>query len=431
MQNKVVKNAAWIIACKIIQSLLGLVVSMLSARYLGPSGYGLINYATSVVAFVAPIMQLGLNGILVQEIVNAPEKEGETVGTALVMCVTSSVFCILGVLSFVAIANHGEKTTLLVCGLYSIILIFQALEMTQYWFQAKLKSKYVSVVALIGYITISIYRIILLIQQASIYWFALSQALDLMIISVSLLIIYKKMGTDKLRFSKEAMKRMFAKSKHYIISNLMVTIFVQTDRIMLKLMLGNEATGFYSAAATCATLTSFVFNAIIDSARPSILESQKVSEEAFEENMKRLYCVIIYLSLAQCLFITLLSPWIVQILYGRDYAPTAQVLRLVVWYTTFAYLGMVRNIWILAKEKQKYLWIINLSGVLMNVTINAVLIPVWGIMGAAFASLFTEIFANVIVSTLIKPIRRNSWLMFTGLNPKHLAGMLRLIKRKK
>ena len=140
-QNKVLKNATWIIACKIVQSLLGLVISMLSARYLGPNGYGLISYAQSVVAFVVPIMQLGLNAIIVQELINEPEKEGETLGTTLVMSFVSSLLCILGVVAFVSIANHGEKMTLLVCALYSVLLIFQALDMTQYWFQAKLLSK--------------------------------------------------------------------------------------------------------------------------------------------------------------------------------------------------------------------------------------------------------------------------------------------------
>ena len=76
--NKVVKNATWIIACKIVQVLLNLVVTMMTARYLGPSGYGLINYAASVVAFVSPIMQLGFNSVLVQELVNNPEEEGKS-----------------------------------------------------------------------------------------------------------------------------------------------------------------------------------------------------------------------------------------------------------------------------------------------------------------------------------------------------------------
>ena len=429
-ENKVFKNATWIIACKIVQSLLGLVVSMFSARYLGPAGYGLINYAASIVAFVAPVMQLGLNSVMVQEIINSPEKEGETLGTALVMNTCSAVFCVLGIVGFVSVANRGETETLIVCALYSVLLIFQALEMVQYWFQAKLKSKYVSVVALIAYTVMSAYKIFLLISKAKVYWFALSQAIDYMVIAVVLLVIYKKIGTHKFRFSTDAMKRMWKKSRHYIISSLMVTIFEQTDRIMLKIMLGDMETGYYSSAVTCAGITSFVFAALIDSFRPSIFEAKKTSEEGFQKNMTRLYSVIIYLSLAQCLVISFGAPLIIRLLYGEAYMPAASALRIVVWFKTFAYLGSVRNIWILAENKQKYLWILNLSGALMNIALNFALIPVWGILGASVSSLVTQMFTNVIMNMLVRPIRENNRFMWKSLNPKVLLDMVRSLRKK-
>ena len=83
--NKVIKNASWIIICRVIQALLALIISMITARYLGPSNYGLLNYAISIVTFVLPIMKLGITSILVQEFISEPEKEGETLGTSLVL----------------------------------------------------------------------------------------------------------------------------------------------------------------------------------------------------------------------------------------------------------------------------------------------------------------------------------------------------------
>lgn len=430
--TKIVKNATWIIVCRIIQAVLSVLVTMFSARYLGPSGYGLINYAASIVAFVAPIMQLGLNSTLVQEIVNEPEKEGETMGTALTMSFTSSFFCILGVVAFTLVANPGEKQTLIVCALYSILLIFQSIDLLQYWFQAKLKSKYTSIVMLVAYAVTSIYKIVLLITGKSIYWFAVAQAIDYLVIAVSLMVIYNKVGTEKLSFSWAAVKRMFDKSKFYILSSLMVTIFAQTDRIMLKIMCGDEATGFYSAAVTCATMTSFVFAAIIDSFRPSIFEKKKTAtSEEFEKSVSGLYSIIIYLSLLQCAAITLFAPWIVQILYGAEYAPTVSALQLTVWYTTFSYIGAVRNVWILAEGQQKYLWILNFAGALMNVILNFVFIPIWGILGAAFASLVTQIFTNVFMNMMIPSIRRNNTLMAKGLSPVLLVGMLKAFVKDK
>ena len=160
-KNSVTKNALWIIICKIVQSFLGLIVSMLTARYLGPSNYGLISYAASVVAFVIPIMQLGFRSTLVSEIINNPEKEGEILGTSIFLNILSSLACVLGISVFVYIANKNETETLIVCTLYSLSLIFQATEMIQFWFQAKLMSQYTSLTSVFAYaaITAPPYRI--------------------------------------------------------------------------------------------------------------------------------------------------------------------------------------------------------------------------------------------------------------------------------
>lgn len=429
-KNRVVKNASWIIGIQIVKSLLGLVISMLTARFLGPSDFGLINYAASIVAFVTPIMYLGLNGVLVQEIVNTPEKEGEILGTSVTMTFLSSLLCVIGVISFAAAVNRGERETVIVCALYSMLLIFQSLELLNYWFQAKLLSKYASGVALFAYAVISGYKIYLLAAHKSIYWFALSNALDYMIIVMGLFIVYKRLAGGRLKFNLSTAKRLWGKSRYYIVSNMMIAIFAQTDRIMLKLMINDAATGYYSAAVACAGMTGFIFTAIIDSFRPLIFDDKKTDEIRYEKDMCRLYGIIIYLSLLQSLVITLFSGLIIKILYGAAYSASINALKLIVWYTTFSYLGSVRNIWILAENKQKYLWIINLSGALANVALNYILIPIMGIMGAALASLVTQIFTNVIIGFIIRPIRYSNTLMLRALNPKEMINAVRLLIKR-
>ncbi len=430
-ENKVVKNATWIIACKIIQSVLGLIISMISSRYFGPSGYGLINYAISVVAFVVPIMQLGLNSILVQEIVGGKEREGAILGTSLTMSFITSFFTIGGVILFVSVANAGERDTLIVCALYSIVLITQSLELIQYWFQAKLKSKYTSIVMLIAYVAIAVYRIVLLVSKKSIYWYAVSYAMEYCIISIALLIIYKKCEGDAFHFSWRIARALFKKSKYYILSGLMITVFAQTGRIMLKIMIDDAATGYYSAAVTCVGLTNFVFTAIIDSARPSVFEGQKISYERFETNITRLYSIVIYLSLLQSVFLTILAKPIIYVLFGKQYMPAVPALQIMSWYSTFSYLGSVHAIWILAEGKQKTLWVINLSGALFNIVLNALLIPIWGVNGAAVTALATQFFTNVIVVQVIKGIRGANKLALKSCNPKYLIEMGKILFNKK
>ncbi len=429
-KNRVAKNAYWIIGSKIVQSVLGLFISMLTARYLGPSNYGLLSYASSLVAFVVPIMNLGLNNILVNEIINTPEKEGKILGTALVMNVVSAVACMIGVTTFAMIANAGERDTIIVCFLYSFVLLVQAIETIQYWCQAKLMSKYVSVAALFAYVVISVYKIYLLVTQKSIYWFTVSNALDGLIIAISLLAIYNKKKSQKLQFSFSLAKQLFSRSRYYIVSNMMITIFAQTDRIMIKLMIDDAQTGIYSAAFNCASITAFVFSAIIDSMRPVIFESKKTDNERYEKNLKRLYCVVIYLAIAQSAVFTIGAPLIIGILYGEAYSGAISVLSILVWYSAFSYIGGIRSIWILAEQKQKYLWIINLSGAILNVVLNFVLIKAIGVCGAALASVITQIFTNVIISFIIKPIRYSNKLLFESLNPKLLIEFFKSKKAK-
>lgn len=432
--KKVFNNAKWIIGCKIIQSVLQLVVGMLSARYLGPSNFGLINYASSIVAFAIPFMRLGFNATLVHELVEAPEKEGEIIGTSMLMNIVSSFLCIIGVTAFASVANAGERVTVIVCILYSISLFFAALEMIQYWFQYKLFSKYSSLVMLGAYFVVSAYKIFLLVSGKNVYWFALSHSVEYGVIAIMLIIIYIKKCEYTLSFSISRAKNMFRRSKYYILSSLMVVIFQNTDHIMLTKMSGTVENGFYSAAISSVGVTQFVYMAIIDSFRPMIFASKKESVTEFEHNMSRLYSIIIYLAFAQSVVFTFAAPLIIRILYGAQYLKSIGVLRILTWYSAFSYMGTVRNIWLLANEKQKLLPYINLSGALFNVILNAVMIPFWGASGAAFASLLTQIFANFIVGFIIKPVRRNNILLLESLKPQFLASeikqLYRIVKKK-
>lgn len=429
-EKKVVTNAKWIIICKVAQSLLQLLIGMMSARYLGPSNYGLINYAKSVVAFAVPFTMLGLNETLVRELLETPEKEGEILGTSLTMSFLSSLLCIVSVWFFASNVNRGEAETILVCVLYGLSLIFQAIELVQYWFHSKLRSKFPSIMMLVAYILVSAYKIFLLIAKKNVYWFAVAYSIEFGIIGLSLLVIYFRQSEQGLSVSLRMAKRLFSNSYPYIFASLMVTIFQNTDHVMLKMMSGNAENGFYSAAITSASVCSFVYAAIIDSMRPVILAHKKAGSEDYREKISTLYCIIIYLALAQGLAFTILAKPIIWVLYGSEYARTVPVLQILVWYVSFSQMGRIRNIWILSEGKQKILWKINLVGALLNALINAILIPVWGAFGAAFASFMTQVFTNFILGFLVKPLRENNRLLLTGLNPRFMFGLAREVLNK-
>ena len=426
--KQVFNNAKWIIFCKIAQSLMQFIVGMLCARYLRPDNYGLINYAASLVAFALPVMKLGFDATLVRELVEKPHKEKEIMGTSLVLNIISGIICVGGVTFFASVMNSGDSTTIWVCFLYSFSIVCTALEMIQYWFQYKLISKYSSVVMLLAYVVVSAYKIILLITKQSVHWFAVANSLDYGLIGFTLIFLYLKKGSG-FSFSFSRAKSMLSSSKHYIVAAMMLVIIQNTDHIMITNMDGKAENGFYSAAITCATAAQFVYLAIIDSFRPLILQNKKDNSPDYEKNVIRLYSITLFLALVQCVIMTVFAKFIVNILYGSDYSRTVPVLQILVWYFIFSVMGAVRNVWILAEEKQKYLWIINLSGALFNIGLNALLIPILGACGAAMASLATQFFANFVVGFILKPIRRNNVLILKSLNPVFLfSDMKNIVK---
>lgn len=425
IHGKVRVNAIWIVVCRIIQSILALLIGTLTARYLGPGDYGLVSYAASIAAFMVPIVQLGFRSTLVQEIVAHPEKEGESLGTALSLSTVASVLGIGCVTVFVSVVNRENRAALIVCTLYSMVLVFQSLEMIQYWFQAKLMAKYTAVVSVIAYLLVSCYRLGLLMMQKSVYWFALTNMFDILFIAAALLLIYRLKGGQKLSFSWKRGKEMFAKSKHYIISGVMVVIYSHTDRLMLTNMVSEAVNGIYSAAASCAALGNFVFQAVVDSMRPVIFAEKAADKGRYEASLSRLYALVIYGALAYGCVLCIGARLIVSILYGEAYEASASVLIILAWNTGISFMGSVRNIWLLAEEKQGYLWRINMIGAVMNVILNLMWIPQYGAAGAAFATVLSQGATNILLCGLFKPLRPHIGILVQGMNPKRLLECLR------
>lgn len=219
---------------------------------------------------------------------------------------------------------------------------------------------------------------------------------------------YKKNNGGKLSFSLEYGKKLLSKSHHFILPGLMVAIYAQTDKIMLKHMISDAEIGYYSTAVTLCNMWCFVLNAIIDSFYPSIMESFKNGKAEFDKRNKLLYAIVFYVSMAVSLIFTLFGRFAVKLIYGDAYLPAVGPLRIITWYTAFAYLGVARNAWIVCMNKQKYLKYIYIPAAIANVVLNCIFIPTMGASGAALASLIAQIVTTLVVPFFIKDIRENS-----------------------
>lgn len=410
--SKEAKNAGWLISGKLIQMLLSFVVSVLTARYLGSSNFGIINYANAYVAFFTAFCTLGINSVIIKEFADAPEQQGETIGSAIGLRLISSVLSAVMIVAIVSIVDRNEHTTIVVALLCSVSLIFQAFDTFNYWFQSRYASKVTAIVTLVGYLVITVYKVILLILQKNVMWFSASAAVDYACIAALLYVAYRKSGGPKLAFSLKRGKMLLGKSYHYILSGMMVAIYGQTDKIMLKHMLDESAVGLYSLATSICGLWTFVLAAIIDSMYPTIIQLHAKKERVlFEKKNRQLYAIVIYVSVFVGVMFLLFGEWAIGLLYGQEYVGAAAPLKVVTWYTIFSYLGVARNAWIVCENKQKYLKYMYFAAAIINIVLNYLMIPHWGAVGAAAASLITQIFTSILIPYMIPAMRPNAKLM--------------------
>lgn len=420
LRSREVKNAGWLISGRIAQMVLSFFVGILTARYLGPSNYGIINYVAAYVAFFSSLCTLGINSVIIKDFVDNPDEQGQTIGTALILRAVSSIVSEIMIVSIVSVIDRNEPTTILVSILCSIALIFQIFDTVNYWFQFRYESKVTAIATLIAYAVTSTYRIILLILGKSVQWFAFATSVDYVCLAMVLIISYKKRNGPKLSFSWKKGKYLLSKSYHFILSGMMVAVYGQTDKLMLKQMLDATSVGYYSLASTVNTMWCFVLAAIIDSMYPTIMQLYKTNKEQFECKNRQLYAIVIYISAFVAVCFMVFGKNIIYILYGEAYMDSVILLKIITWYTIFSYLGVARNAWIVCENKQKYLKYMYFSAAIINVVLNIMFIPRWGAVGAAVASLFTQIMTSMVVPCFIREMRPNVKLMIQAFFLKNI-----------
>ena len=411
MKRKFINNLNWIIIGKLIQMLLGFIVGIYSTRYLGPLNYGIINYTASYISFFSVLVNLGIDNYIMKELIDYKDKQGEVLGSGIVLRILSSLLAIIGLYGILMITDKNDPVIQTVGFLQSLNLLFGSVNLISYWYQMQLKSKTTSIITTIGYAIMTVYKIYILILQKDIRYFAFTGTFETLLTTILLLALYRKDNGPKLEFSKAMAKDLLKNSYHFILSGLMVVIFNQTDKIMLKQMLDETATGFYSLASNLCNYWTFVLAAIITSANPIILESKKGNEDHYYKRIRQLYAAVIWISVFVSLIITVGAPHIIKLLYGEKYIQSVAPLRILTWSVLFSYLGVARGAWLVSEGLQRYVKYLTTIGAIANVVMNWLLIPQYGAFGAALATLLTQIIVNFIVPLFLKDLKKNSLLI--------------------
>lgn len=409
LKSKNIQNSSWIIGEQVFQMLIQLIVGIITARYLGPSNYGSLNYTASFVTFFTSIATLGMEGVIIKKMIEYPDEEGTYIGSCMGLRLLASLLSILSVSVIVYILNPADYIKLILVFLQSFQLSFKAIEILDSWFQRHLKSKYVSIGKMAACIIVSAYKVFLLATSKSIIWFALSNSLMEAVIAFVEWVFYKREGGQKLSFSFSIGRQVLSESYHFILSGLMVAMYSQMDKIMIGQMLTDTDVGYYTTATAICGMWLFVPTAIINSFNPMIIELKKSGNEAmYLRRLQQLYSFVIWLCLGFSLVIALLARLIVVILYGSSYLGAVGALRITIWCETFAMIGTLRGIWIICENKNKYVKYYIAIGAVVNLVLNAIMIPRIGINGAAIATLITQITTSLIAPLFFKETKAHT-----------------------
>ncbi|WP_072273288.1 flippase [Peribacillus simplex] len=437
LAKKFLGNTSWLMAFNIYSMFLSLVIGSLTARYLGPENYGVLGYGASLVTIFISISKLGLDAVIINELVVQPEKKGDYLGAALVMRLVASVISVIGISVLVLIIEPGNELLLTVTFFQSLAIVFQVHETFNYWFQTELKSKYYVMSSILALTITGAWRIYLLYSSASVEWFALSSSIQAFVVLIMATVIFRKLAQLKLNASLDDIKYLLSRSHHFIIANLSIALYMQIDKIMLGKVLGEEAVGLYSAAMTIALLWVFIPNAIINSAMPLIISERKKNYSGFIKRLQVLLLTITIIGVMAGTAILIFGKLAVSILYGSAYKESVITLYILIWSTGLAILGTGLSVWIVAEGLNVYQKYMALIGAAVNIVFNLIAIPKMGIGGAALATFASQFVVQFCAPLLFKQTRPmikiylGSFSMINRGNAKMVLSMLKSVLNKK
>lgn len=395
-------NTGWLFFGRIIGMTLSFFVGVYVARYLGPANFGLLSYAGSFVGLFAAISTLGLDSILVRELVKDEKRRDELLGTTFVLKIIGSILVLIIILIAVRFTTNDSFTNLLIF-IIAIGTIFQSFNVINYYFQSKVLSKYTVYAQMFSTILCSVIKLLLIYFNMGLVYFAMVTLLQSIILVSGYIAMYmkQKLNLSNWRMNLNLAKRLLSDSWPLILSGIAISIYMKIDQVMIKNMLDAKAVGNYAVAVRLSEVWYFIPVLISSSLFPAIINAKKISEKLYYERLQKLYDLMVCSAIGISLPVMLLSNNIIKLLFGIQYQEAVGVLRIYVWACVFVFLGVVNSKYLIAENYTKILFLITFTGAIINITLNFILIPKLGINGAAITTVlsqFTVAFSIVLIS---------------------------------
>jgi PST family polysaccharide transporter len=409
---KIIENIGWLFFDKVLRMGMGLLVGVWVARYLGAEQFGLLSFALAFVGIFASVAGLGIQSIVVRDIVRDPNCKEETLGTTAVLQLLGGLIAYCCAIITIFWLRPEDTLGKLLVAIIGSSMLSRFSDVALYWFESQVLFKYIVWVQNGCFLIFAAIKVALIVSNAPLIAFAWAAASEALMVAVLMSLILELRGPKihQLRFSFLRAKKLTTDSWPLLLSGMAIMIYMKIDQIMLGQMLGDDAVGIYSAAVRLSEVWYFIPMTIVTSVFPYILETKKRDNSEYLKQLQRLYDLMVCLSVAIALPMTVLSTPIVIALFGSSYADSGPILAIHIWASVFVFLGVASNQWFIAENRL----ILGLQraflGLLINVFFNIILIPKFGTVGAAIATLLGQIAAAWLFD-LIQPVTRIVFLM--------------------
>ena len=402
---KIVHNIGWLFFDKILRMGVGFFVGVWIVRYLGPEQFGLLSFATAFVALFGAFAALGLQSIVVRDIVRNPDCAPETLGTTAILQLIGGTAAYLIVLVAIAYLRPDDSIARSIVAILGSTILLKASEISVYWFESKVLSKYTVWVQNGVFLVFAAFKVILILQQASLIAFVWTMLAEAVVVAIILLGVMSKYGLllTKLRINIKRAKSLLKDSWPLLLSGISITIYMQIDKIMLGKMVDYEEVGLYSAATVISTVWYFLISIFLATLFPSFVNLHAQRSGLISQRWTQAYAAMFWLSVAVALVLSLISSILVEFIFGEMYARSASVFVVHAWAGVNVALGSVWSKWLLLENKLKISLYSHLIAMIINVGLNFWLIPDFGAIGAALATLVSYWISAFFGFSLHKP----------------------------
>lgn len=423
---KIVDNMGWLFFDKVLRMGVGLLVGVWVARYLGPEQFGLFSFASAFVGMFGAVAGLGLQSIVVRDIVRDPACKEETLGTAAVLQLLAGLLAYGCVLGAIFMLRPEDTLAKLLVAILGSIMLFRFSDVALYWFESQVLSKYIVWVQNGCFLIFASIKVGLIVSNAPLLAFAWATAAEALIVALLIFFMLGLRGPklQQLRFSLLRAKTLLVDSWPLLLSGMATMVYMKIDQIMLGQMLGDDAVGIYSAAVRISEVWYFIPMMIVASVFPAILEAKKRDETQYIQRLQRLYDFMVWLSVAIALPMTFLSTPIVVALFGSAYAESGPVLAIHIWASVFVFLGVASSQWFVAENRQILSFQRTVLGAVINMALNYILIPKFGVLGAAYATVLAQASVCLFYDLLQKETRPMFVMKLKSFNPMYVKSYL-------